>query len=477
MGRLIIKATILLVIGAATVTAATVTVSSRKILLDGAEFTVRGVNYSPVPVNYDWQYVWADAPSIYNADLPLIKAMGANTIRTYHERNISKAFLDAAYVNGLYVIVGWTEELWDKDFSSSAARSVYVGRFGDFVNLWKDHPAVLMWCFGNEVEEHTVSKQGWYLLLEEAAQKAHSLDPGHPVTTSNQENTEIGENALSADDASLAALDVWGVNIYRGEGFTNLFTEMSTKTAKPFFVSEFGCDAYDSSAQSEDAANQDSYLRNQLSEISSNLTSAGGICGGCAVFEWCDEWWKGASVPLDKSMLGTGGVYGPGYHDTAADWTNTSYSWDSGMNEEWWGMVAVKAGSYERVPRLAYYSVRDIWNPGYSALGSNASAASRIFEGEIKSYPNPFAVTKEPARIEFTVNGTPGISVMIFDLRGDKIIQLDDIIELGSGKMAVNWFGKDEDGNFVTSGLYICRIRAQTGSRDEVKYRKIAVFR
>ncbi|MHB9156309.1 MAG: glycoside hydrolase family 2 TIM barrel-domain containing protein, partial [Endomicrobiales bacterium] len=150
--------------------AARVTKQGRQLLVDGQPFTIKGVCYSPVPVGSNWSYPWGDNSLIYEADMRLIKAMGANTVRTYQERNITQGFLDAAQRNGLYVIVGWTEELWDKDFSTPAARTAYLDHFEAFVNTWKAHPAVLMWCFGNEIEEHTLSgKPNWYLLLNQAA--------------------------------------------------------------------------------------------------------------------------------------------------------------------------------------------------------------------------------------------------------------------------------------------------------------------
>src|SRR5580704_2695455 len=69
-----------------------VSVSGRRLLVNGQPFTIQGVDYSPTPVGdtvqnpstncsgpYQW---WTDNPT-YTADFPLIAQLGANTIRTY----------------------------------------------------------------------------------------------------------------------------------------------------------------------------------------------------------------------------------------------------------------------------------------------------------------------------------------------------------------------------------------------------------
>jgi len=454
---------------------AAITVQGRKLLVDGAQFNIKGVDYSPVPVGSDWHYDWADVPSIYNSDLPLIRSMGANTVRTYQENNISQAFLDSAYQNGIYVIVGYGQNLWGQDFTNPATRAQFVNDFASFINTYKGNPAVLMWCFGNEVEEHTASKAAWYTLLKEAADKAHSIDPNHPITTANQDITELGVSALNADDTTLSSLDVWGVNVYKGKDFSQaFFTEMSTRTAKPFFLSEWGCDAYNGDKGAESQSLQASYIGAQWAGIGANLTSNGKACLGGLVFEWCDEWWKGDTIALTTSTIGGGGVKGSSYHDTENDWVNSAYTDDIYMNEEWWGLVSVAAGTALRTPRLAYYALKDLWNPSQAVASSSVTT---LIQNEVKNYPNPLIAGRDVTRVEFTVAGAPQLEVVIFDLRGGKVFQQDNIVDLGSGLMSADWNGRDENNNIVPAGLYICRVKAKTPDREETKYRKIAVVK
>src|SRR5262245_49028364 len=101
-----------------------VAVSGRRLLVAGQPYTVQGVDYSPVPTGstlmrtvngctggYQW---WADH-AVYVADFPLIKRMGANTIRAYGILNDTsptavqqvRAMLDEAQAKGLYVIMNY----------------------------------------------------------------------------------------------------------------------------------------------------------------------------------------------------------------------------------------------------------------------------------------------------------------------------------------------------------------------------------
>src|SRR5262245_51830079 len=80
--------------------ASQVTVSGRRLLVDGQVFTVRGVSYSPVPTGFtlvgsgngcSGGYQWWTNRSLYVADFPLIQRLGANTIRAYGILNDTSA--------------------------------------------------------------------------------------------------------------------------------------------------------------------------------------------------------------------------------------------------------------------------------------------------------------------------------------------------------------------------------------------------
>jgi hypothetical protein len=95
----------------------------------------------------DYAYIW-------QRDLPLIKAMGATTIRIYGWKADADhtMFLDAVHAAGLKVLV--TFYLGDAEQNpvfTQDQRNQLIIDFVHQVNLYRDHPGILMWSFGNEL--------------------------------------------------------------------------------------------------------------------------------------------------------------------------------------------------------------------------------------------------------------------------------------------------------------------------------------
>jgi len=179
--------------------AATVTVSARKLLVNGQAFSVQGVNYSPVPVGqtvenpsancsgpYHW---WTDRPT-YVADFPLIQKLGANTIRTFDLMNSGQTSasvlqaLDQAQANHLYVVMGYfVQTFTGYDLSNAANQAQIQSELLASVNAYKNHAAVLMWMIGNEQNLNNGNNTTWYGFLNTLAGMVKSADPNHPVGT------------------------------------------------------------------------------------------------------------------------------------------------------------------------------------------------------------------------------------------------------------------------------------------------------
>ncbi|MGA2090853.1 MAG: T9SS type A sorting domain-containing protein, partial [Endomicrobiales bacterium] len=386
--------------------------------------------------------------------------------------------LDAAAKNGIYVIMGY--EVNHSSVGITADGAAMVSDFVSMVHTWKNHPAVLMWMFGNEVADPTGDnssfKSMWYPLLNTACQNAHAEDGAHPVGTASKDIFDIGNASFFANDASLPALDIWGINVYRGLSFGNTFSVMGgTSTSKAYFFSEWGCDAYNGVKGAEDELMQSTYIQSQWSEISAALATKGTSCVGGTVFEWNDEWWKGDSIAGQMYTIGMGGVHGPSVQDTSSDWTNPLYVEDPNMNEEWWGLVGIAPNSTTRRLRLAYYALQTAWLvpvPGQTINGVTNPAV--IFQDEIHSFPNPFRAVSDFTTIKIVVSGAPDLTVEIFDLLGHKVCGLPNIIASGSERL-IEWRGTDSNNQALTAGLYICKVTANIVGREEVKFRKIVI--
>lgn len=328
-----------------------VRVAGRTLLVDGRPFQVRGVGYSPVPIGrrVGEHDMYAD-PAIYGRDLPLLRALHANTIRTWGAVT-SHGLLQAAYNHGqdpIYTIMGfWVEP--SLDLAAPAVRAGLLADFRRYVAEYKDEPGVLLWGVGNEVNMgYRGAKRDWYSLLNDLGRVAYEVEGPtyHPVATANWEILDIGSPAAGADDPSLPYLDIWGLTAYRGRTFGDLFATFAARSQKPLLVAEFGVDAWDHRAGREDPAVQAEYDAALWDEIAAHRD----VCVGGAVMAYVDEWWKTGSPAVQ----------------TAAGFPNPLAP-DGWMAEAYWGLLAAgpdPAGGPDRLrPRAAYSALADRWAP------------------------------------------------------------------------------------------------------------------
>lgn len=463
-----------------------VTVSGRRLLVSGQPYTVQGVNYAPTPVGstqgsgtasctggYQW---WADQ-SAYRADFPLIKRMGANTIRAYGILNDTstvslaqvRAALDKAHENGLYVIMNYYPS-HSADPSSGAQQTAWQNGFVAAINAYKDHPAVLIWEFANENNLDNGQYSGWYPLVQTIATAAKSADTNHPIMTVEGETASvaftIGSSARSADDASMTSLDLWGVNAYRGTSFQGLFESLASSTTKPLLVTEFGKDAYLDSSGAESQSMQAAHLNAQWQEISARLsaTNASNPLAGGVVFEWSDEWWKDAG---SASCL---------VHDTSVLFTRAADTQDPNYNDEWFGLASVSpvnaisnpAGT-ARTLRSSYSTMQSFWNP---SAASSAGSATSFFSGPVRNYPNPFRLGAESTKIVLQSNVAGSASLSLYDAAGQFVTSFK-VGLTPPARTEVFWDGKNSQGEQVSSGLYLLRVDGSGSGLSETQYRKI----
>ncbi len=471
--------------------ATSVTVNGHRLLVSGQAFTVHGVDYSAVPVGYSSAgtspgciggYVWwADRPT-YVADFPLIKRMGANTIRTYAILNDTsantvlqvRAALDEAQKNGLYVIMNY----YPSHFASVAASSTtWQAEFLAAVIAYKDHPAVLMWEFGNEQNIDNGQDPLWYPLVNTVAGAAKGIDPNHLVMTSDAEcpncgsgiPINIGSVARSANDGSMKNLDVWGINVYRGPGFYGLFDDLVSSTTKPIVVTEFGKDAYRDSTGQEDQAIQDSSLRSQWLEIAAHLsaTDAAQVLAGAVIFQWTDEWWKG---PGTSCLV----------HDPTSLFSRAADTTDPIYNEEWYGLASVfpinaitnPAGT-QRTLRKSYASMQGFWNPSAAV---SAAGSTSLFDGVVRNYPNPFRVGAGNTKFVALMNAAAKVDVKIYDAGGQFVCSLTES-STGAGRVELLWDGRNSQGAYVSPGLYVVRIEGSGSGKEEKQFRRVVAVK
>jgi hypothetical protein len=349
-----------------------VEVSGRELLVDGEPFVVNGMAYAPVPPCEGWQYAWYDQYDRYSVDFPLIAASGANTVRLYAPL-VSTAMLDEAWANGLYVMPTFGVD--ETQLTCPEGRAFMQDRFVEMVEEWGDHPAILAWLVGNEVNGGLTTTElctTWHPQLDALALAAHTAEgPSfHPVGTANsiasETLPEICEVATCSTDTDLPNVDFWAVQSYRGCTFGSVISNYAAKSdcAKPLIVTEVGVDAWDGDLDVEDQTMQADCLESILDEAdqAQAVRTPGGVLAGQCIFSWADEWWKSETECGDPPVLTDWCV-----QDTCTDWTNSLYlpDADANVNEEWWGMVTLDgADPGLRTPRTAYSRVSEAWNVG-----------------------------------------------------------------------------------------------------------------
>ncbi|HOW35749.1 MAG TPA: Hint domain-containing protein [Candidatus Omnitrophota bacterium] len=330
-------------------------------------------------------------------DFQKLVTMNVNTIRTWEK--VTPTLLAKANQYGIKVIAGyWIGEV--TDFSDPGTQvGALKNDFRNYIQHMVADPnfsAVLFVAIGNENNYHyylpgdprppeapycyfspsdgpeTGNLYSWYFLVNQLAGVAKGvIGMNRPVAAVNGDIVEIGQAIYYADDSHMANLDIWGVNVYRGISFGNLFTNFASHSQKPLWISECGVDAvsmndfydappdppYDPQDGQEAPETQARWNAVQWREIVMNRT----IAIGATYMEYSDEWWKGVvqdqyhwdSFTREHNYSGICHQYEP----------SVGVLPDSYFNEEWWGLMEASTdqgpGVDTLVERDAYYALRD----------------------------------------------------------------------------------------------------------------------
>jgi hypothetical protein len=170
--------------------------------------------------------------------LTQLAAAGANSVRTWGADDID-ALLDEAHALGLSVTVGiWLgHERHGFDYNDDTQVREQLDRARQTVLRYKDHPAVLLWSIGNEMEgfEDGDNPAIWSAVNDIAAM-VKELDPAHPTMTVT---AEIGGGRIANVHERCPAIDIHGINSYGGApSLPERYREAGA--TKPYVLTEFG---------------------------------------------------------------------------------------------------------------------------------------------------------------------------------------------------------------------------------------------
>jgi hypothetical protein len=170
----------------------------------------------------------------------LLADCGGNSIRTWGADEGLQEQLDQAQRLGLTVTVGiWLgHERHGFDYADPSQVAAQLERSRKAIQRYKDHPAVLMWGIGNEMEGYDKGDSPTiWKAVNDIATMAKEVDPNHPTMTVI---AEIGGERVPCINRFCPAIDVIGVNSYGGGPTLGRRYREVGGGSKPFIFTEFG---------------------------------------------------------------------------------------------------------------------------------------------------------------------------------------------------------------------------------------------
>jgi len=259
--------------------------------VDGKPYFVKGAGCSD---NTDEQYA-------------RLKAAGGNSVRTWGTDNRTEELLDRAQKNGLTVQLGYWLGHVEHGFKWNNQDSLKDQRGGvrNMVRLYKDHPAVLTWALGNEMEAGNNTPELWQE-VEVLAQIVKKEDPYHrPILTVV---AEMDQQKSDYIQKYCPSVDIVGINTYGGlPSLKERLTKFGFK--KPYIVTEFGPagpwesakTAWGAALEVTSTQKAENYAKNYENQILGNPT-----CLGSYAFIWGNKQeetstWFGMWLPTGEN--------------------------------------------------------------------------------------------------------------------------------------------------------------------------------
>jgi len=242
-----------------------------KLLVDGKPFYINGAG-------------------LEFGDIATLAKYGGNSFRTWSTENgkqSAKEVLDEAYKNGLLVTMGIevARERHGFDYNDEIAVNAQYERIKREVIALKEHPSLMIWSIGNELNLSYTNPRVWDA-VNEISKMIHQVDPNHLTTTTLAGITQH-EVQLIKDRAS--DLDILSIQMY-GElsNLPHLVDDCGWEG--PYMVTEWGATGHwevpTTSWGAPIEENSTIKAKNYLERFKAGIASDKTQCLGSYVFLW-----------------------------------------------------------------------------------------------------------------------------------------------------------------------------------------------
>jgi hypothetical protein len=238
-----------------------------------------------------------------------LAAAGGNSVRTWGADDLD-ALLDEAHSLGLTVTVGiWLGHARHGfDYGDANQVREQLERARQTVLRYKDHPALLLWGIGNEMEGFADGDDPRvWRSVNEIASMVKKLDPNHPTMTVT---ADIGGKRIEEVHRRCPAIDIHGINSYGG-ALSLVERYRGAGATKPFVLTEFGPPGAWEVGKTEWGApieptsteKADAYRRSYDQAV----RGSGGLALGSYVFAWghkveATSTWYGMFLPSGERL-------------------------------------------------------------------------------------------------------------------------------------------------------------------------------
>lgn len=169
-----------------------------------------------------------------------LNEIGGNTIRTYDTAEIG-SILDEAEANHLAVVIGLPiadNKLFDGFYDNPVKAEGQFNAYKKLIEEYKNHPAVLMWCLGNELDfKLHFNSWNFYRAYNNLVKMIQTTDPDHPVTTTV---TDVSRNNI-VNIKLCTSVDLISVNSFGGlKDLRKELKEFSWFWKSPYLILEWG---------------------------------------------------------------------------------------------------------------------------------------------------------------------------------------------------------------------------------------------